>query len=105
MKLPVLCAIAATLTMGMAHAQEGDASAGKTLYASKCAHCHGQEGAGMASFPALAGRDAEYIKSRLEQYRAGEKVGANSGVMIPNAKSLSDEDINNLAAHISSNFQ
>ncbi|TGN40396.1 c-type cytochrome [Marinobacter confluentis] len=105
MKTPILWAVAAVLAIGMSHAQAADESAGETLYSSNCAQCHGPKAKGMASFPSLAGRDAEYLSSRLEQYRAGEKVGANSGLMIPNAKNLSDDDIANLAAYISSNFQ
>ncbi len=105
MRLPMLCAVAAALTMGMTQAQAADTAAGESLYASKCAQCHGKQGQGMAVFPSLKGRDADYIASRLKTYRAGEQVGSNSGVMIPNAKGLSDQDITNLAAYISSNFK
>lgn len=105
MKTQLLCALTSVLIMGTAQAQDGDASAGESLYAQSCAQCHGPEGKGMASFPSLAGRDAEYIKSRLTTYRAGEKVGPNSGLMIPNASKLSDSDIDNLAAYISSSFE
>jgi cytochrome c553 len=105
MKIPMLWATAAVLAIGVSHAQAADEAAGETLYSSNCAQCHGPTAKGMASFPSLAGRDAEYLSSRLEQYRAGEKVGANSGLMIPNARNLSDADIANLAAYISGNFQ
>ncbi|GGY71756.1 c-type cytochrome [Marinobacter zhanjiangensis] len=105
MRKTVLCAVAAILTIGTAHAQAADASAGKAMFENSCAQCHGKQGQGMASFPSLKGNEAEYIESRLETYRAGEKVGANSGLMIPNAKDLSDDDIANLAAYISSSFK
>ncbi|MBS3805475.1 MAG: c-type cytochrome [Oleiphilaceae bacterium] len=105
MKTPVLCAVTAALAIGMTSAQAGDASAGETLYAEACAQCHGPKARGMASFPSLAGNDEEFIVSRLEQYRAGEKVGPNSGLMIPNAADLSDADIANLATYISTRFQ
>mgnify|MGYP003657723699 FL=1 len=100
MKVSLFCAIATTLLMGSAPLQAADKSAGKTLYADACAQCHGPNAQGMASFPSLSGRDAEYITSRLETYRAGEKVGSNSFLMIPNATDLSDDDIANLAAFI-----
>jgi cytochrome c553 len=58
----------------------------------------------MASFPSLAGRDMDYIAKRLKQYRAGEKVGSNSALMMPNAANLSDAEIANLATYISQNF-
>lgn len=105
MKISMLFVAAGALSVSAAHAQEADVSAGKTLYAENCAQCHGPKGKGMASFPSLAGRDTDYIASRLEQYRAGERVGSNSALMIPNAADLSDEDIANLAAHIAENFQ
>lgn len=105
MKKPVLCAIIATLAFGTTNAQAADASAGETEFQSSCTQCHGKQGQGLASFPSLKGRDAEYIKSRLETYRAGEKVGPNSGLMIPNAANLSDDDIANLAAYISTSFK
>lgn len=105
MKKQLFFAVAAALTMGTASVQAADASAGEEMYANDCAQCHGKAGKGMASFPALNGQDAEYISSRLETYRAGEKVGSNSSLMIPNASNLSDDDIANLSAYISENFE
>lgn len=95
----------AALCVAVTPVQGADNAAGKELYASNCAQCHGPTGKGMASFPSLAGREAGYIQSRLETYRAGEKVGPNSGLMIPNARNLSDADIANLAAFISAEFR
>lgn len=91
-----------TIALGLSQVQAADIEAGKNLYSSNCAQCHGPTARGMASFPSLTGRDANYIQSRLETYRAGEKVGANSSLMIPNAKNLSDEDIVNLSAFLTS---
>ncbi len=59
----------------------------------------------MASFPALEGKDADYLVERLEQYREGKTVGPNSGLMKPVAAKLSDEDMANLAAFVSTNFE
>lgn len=86
-------------------AQDADVSAGETLYAASCAQCHGRTGRGMASFPALEGKDADYLVERLEQYREGKTVGPNSGLMKPVAAKLSDEDMANLAAFVSTNFE
>lgn len=77
-----------------------DTEAGEALYREVCKNCHGPTGKGMASFPKLVGKDADYIVARLEAYRAGETVGPNSPLMMPVAAELSDEDISNLAAHI-----
>ncbi len=87
------------------HTQKAEMTPTETLYATTCAQCHGPTAKGMASFPSLAGRDAAYIQSRLETYRAGNNVGASSLLMIPVAKNLSDEDIADLAALISKKFQ
>ncbi|MBX2805368.1 MAG: c-type cytochrome [Hyphomicrobiales bacterium] len=93
------------MSLNAANAQDVDTDAGKTLYLDVCAKCHGPTGKGLASFPKVAGQDADYISSRLEQYRAKEKVGPNSPLMIPNAVNLSDEDIANLSAHIAEDLQ
>lgn len=88
----------------VAQLEAGDIAAGETLYADACAQCHGRTGRGMASFPSVAGHDADYIATRLMQYRAGETVGPNSALMRPVAAVLSDQDIANLSAFISTNF-
>ncbi len=105
MKRPLLIAIGATLALSAASARAGDVEAGETRYLVNCVNCHGKSGKGMASFPALAGRDAAYISGRLMKYRAREKVGPNSAIMMHLASDLSDEDIANLAAYVSENFQ
>ena len=79
--------------------------AAEAMYANSCAQCHGRTGRGMASFPALAGRDAAHISDRLTQYRAGEPIGPNSALMMPVAAELSDGDIARLSAYIAESFR
>ena len=67
-----------------------------------CFICHGQAGKGMASYPKLAGKEVAYLIDKLETYRAGTRIGPNSDLMIMNAEPLSDEEIANLAAYLSS---
>jgi cytochrome c553 len=81
-----------------------DMAAGGELYADACRSCHGPRAQGMASFPRLNEFDANYLVMRLEQYRAGERVGPNSALMQPNATDLTDDDIANLAAFIATEF-
>ena len=100
--IPVFCA---ALVFAAGPAQGADIAAGKNRYALNCVNCHGRAGKGMASFPALLGRDAEYIAQRLNQYRAREKVGPNSAIMMSLSGDLSDADIANLAAYIAATFQ
>ena len=94
---------AAMLCSLQVHAEEG--AAGEALYGSVCKNCHGPTAKGMASFPKLAGQPADYLAMRLEQYRAGEKVGPNTALMRPMAVELSDEDIAALANYIADTFE
>ena len=75
-----------------------DANAGKEKSA-PCAACHGADGIGVAPiYPNLAGQKEEHIVSALKAYQSEERKGGNAMMMTPMAKSLSDEDIANLAA-------
>ena len=71
---------------------------GEAKYAA-CGACHGAQGGGGVG-PALAGQSVEYIVGRLNQYKAGEKVGNQSNLMWGQAAGLSDQDINELAEYI-----
>ena len=100
--VPLALAVAApAFAQDAAH----DMEAAAAMYAETCAQCHGRASRGMASFPSLTGRDDDYIAARLVQYRAGETVGPNSALMRPVAARLSDEDIANLAAYVSTRFR
>ena len=52
----------AALVFTAGPAQAADMAAGQNRYALNCVNCHGRAGKGMASFPALVGRDAAYIR-------------------------------------------
>ena len=69
-------------------------------YKRVCRACHGPKAQGAASFPKLADKPEEYLVTRLEQYRAGERIGPNTALMAPNAAGLSDDEIAGLAAFI-----
>ena len=73
---------------------------GEAKYAA-CGACHGANGGGGVG-PALAGQSAEYIVGRLNQYKAGEKVGSQSNLMWGQAAGLSDQDIQDLAEYTAS---
>ena len=74
-------------------------SAIKPLW-SGCAACHGQEGQGMAVFPALAGQSADYIVDRLNTYKNRGQVGPMSSTMWGQAGMLSPKDIEMLGKYI-----
>lgn len=94
----VVMGSAMLLAAGMS--QAADVNAGKAKFSSICASCHGPTGQGMGIFPKLAGHTVEQTTGLLKRYRAGETVNANTALMAPNAKGLSDADIDNLAAYI-----
>jgi len=65
-----------------------------------CAACHGQNGEGMAVFPALAGQSADYIIDRLTTYKNRGEVGAMSSTMWAQAGMLSEQDIETIGKFI-----
>ena len=71
----------------------------KSLWAG-CAACHGNEGQGMAVFPALAGKSAEYITDRLTTYKNRGEVGSMSSTMWAQAGMLSESDIDTIGRFI-----
>ena len=71
---------------------------GETYYG-QCIACHGGNGEGGIG-PKLAGQAISDITGKLTAYRAGEARGAQSAMMWPVAKPMTDDDIGNLAAYI-----
>ncbi|MEM9551982.1 MAG: c-type cytochrome [Pseudomonadota bacterium] len=97
-----VAAIAATLWVaGPSRAQDNGV---EKLFQKTCKNCHGPKAQGLASYPKLSDKDAAFIQMRLEQYRAGEKVGPNSPLMIPHARDLTDDEILNLATYVTTAF-
>lgn len=77
----------------------GDAAAGRQK-AQMCTVCHGPLGIASApETPNLAGEPEGYIGRQLRAFRSGARQHEVMGVM---AKSLSDADIENLAAWFAS---
>ncbi|MBE0468705.1 MAG: cytochrome c [Methyloprofundus sp.] len=76
-----------------------DINAGKES-AGMCFSCHGAEGNSTNSnFPTLAGQKPGYLANQLRAFRDG----ARDNAMMKNmTSSLSDDDINNLAAYFAS---
>lgn len=60
-----------------------------------CAGCHGTAGiSAVPVYPNLAGQKAQYLEKQLKAFRDGSR---RDSIMSPMAKSLSDEDIAELA--------
>jgi cytochrome c553 len=75
-------------------------NAGEAKYKAVCASCHGAQAEGKAAFPKLAGQSAADLKAKLEKYRKGEKIGSMSTTMMPMAKALSDQQVDDVTAYI-----
>lgn len=83
---------------GEVQAAAVEALPGEAKYAT-CSACHGAEGQGGVG-PMLAGQTVDYIVGRLNAYKAGETVGAQSSLMWGQAAGLTDTDIQDLAEYV-----
>lgn len=93
--LPVLLAAFALPVTALA----GDAAAGEKKTAT-CVACHGKDGISIApNYPNLACQKEKYLVKAIKDYKSGAR---NDPMMKPMVASLSDEDIDNLAAYYAS---
>jgi len=80
--------------------RKGDASKGKAI-AADCAGCHGEAGIGKGlPGPNLAGQKEGYLAGALKAYKKGG--GRSSDMMAGIVESMSDADMENLAAYYAS---
>lgn len=84
-------------------AYTADIENGKKLF-SKCVSCHGKEGLGKKSqkAPMLAGQYAWYVEAQIKAIKEGRRANTNAKKMVTYVKNLSDSQISDLAAYISS---
>ena len=95
----IALAAAGLMTLGTA-SQAGDAAAGKATFAT-CVGCHGASAEGGVG-PKLAGQAAADIVKKLNDYKSGKQMGPMTSMMAPMAAGLSDSDVANIAAYVSS---
>jgi len=88
------------LARGQALYRGGDAALGVPA----CMACHGPDGRGMAGagYPQLAGQWADYIQTKLKDFKAGTAWGddTNAKIMPEIARHLGDNDIAALASYV-----
>ena len=78
---------------------EGDAAAGQAKSA-LCGSCHGVDGNSlMAMNPKLAGQSSRYMVKQLQEFKSGAR---ESAIMASMVLSLSDQDMEDIAAWYSS---
>jgi len=75
----------------------GKKKAAETL----CTMCHLGEFAGQNEVPRVAGQHPEYVKQQLKDYRSRTRTN-DAGTMTAVARTLSDEDVENLAHYLAS---
>ncbi len=92
--------ISILLLAGLAGAAgAADVAAGKAK-AAACAGCHGADGiATNPAYPNLAGQHAQYLVAVMKAYKTGARDHAVMKAMVG---SLSDEDMENIAAYYES---
>ena len=79
---------------------QGNAAAGQKKHAESCASCHGAAGISPNdTWPNLAAQSAAYLVRILGAYKSGDQTDV---MMSPIAKTLTDTDIQNLAAYYAS---
>ncbi len=105
--LVAAAAFSASAADAPAAAPAADAAKGATLFTSgdaargitACVSCHGDGGnATMAATPKLASQHAAYVVKQLTNFKSGERANPT---MAPMAKNLTDDDIRNIAAYVS----
>jgi len=105
MRYPILPAALLTLAglvLPLHGAHAGDAEAGK-VKAYTCTGCHGIPGYNNVyptyKVPKIGGQNYEYLAAALKAYRDGER---HHPTMELQASSLSDQDIDDIAAYFAS---
>jgi len=85
--------------IGVVSVQAADLEAGQAK-AVTCAACHGQKGiSNNPEWPNLAGQKEKYLRLQITAFRDGDRINA---LMQPMVSSLTDKDIENLAAYYAS---
>jgi len=98
MKLPMMSLVLALAYLPVTHA--ADLAAGAAKAKEVCAACHGLDGnSASPDFPKLAGQHRDYLEKALRDYKPGARKNA---IMAGFAAGLTLQDIENIAAHYSS---
>jgi cytochrome c553 len=91
--------IVLSFILGFLFEQSSFAQKAENLVVS-CNACHGEKGISNNNlWPNLAGQKKDYLIKQLKNFRSEER---KDPVMNPMTKTLSDDDINNLAEYFSS---
>jgi cytochrome c553 len=81
------------LTAAVAQAAPVDRQA--RVWAASCAACHGTDGRGQGSIPAIAGKDAEQSYRALLEFKNNQRPAAT--IMHQHAKGYTDDELRRIA--------
>ncbi len=86
-------------------AERGDPEAGRALYDATCANCHRLDGTGIRSLqaPSLLHLSDWYLQRSIRKYRdrvRGGQPGDIAAAMYASVSNISDDDIDDIVAHI-----
>ena len=92
--------VIAAVALSPAFALAADLSAGQAKVKEVCQACHGLDGnSTVADYPKLGGQYPDYLMKALRDYKSGAR---KNPIMAGFAATLSDKDIENVAAYYSS---
>ena len=99
MKLIASLLIAAAAIAPTLSAQAADLAKGEATFNANCVACHGTNGNSIITTnPKLAQQHAAYLEKQLYEFKSGKRA---NGVMSGMAAILSDEDVKNVTAWLS----
>jgi cytochrome c553 len=92
--------VAFVTTLAPAFAFAADVTAGQAKVQQVCQACHGLDGNSQAAdYPKLGGQYPDYIAKALRDYKSGAR---KNPIMAGFAATLTDKDIDNVAAYYAS---
>ena len=95
---PILCLFALVSILAVRPSEAGDLQAGRAK-ALMCQACHGLDGLSkVPDAPNIAGQTEPYLVAQLQAYKSGGRKNEAMSLVAP---SLSDKDIEDLAAYFS----
>jgi len=98
--LRAILVVAFAVALAPAVAFGADLVAGQAKVKQVCAACHGQDGnSTVADYPKLGGQYPDYLEKALRDYKSGAR---KNPIMAGFAATLSDKDIENVAAYFAS---
>ena len=82
---------------------QGESKSGSSLYARKCASCHGHDAkkSALNASQAIAGWDTQRTQNALNGYKNGSFGGKMKGIMEGQSRPLSDTEVKLISNYIS----